>query len=211
MSVKRDTRGATQLPIVSFKSAKAWESWLAANHASSPGIWMRIAKKDTGLASVSYAEALDASLCYGWIDGQKRPGDSRSWLQKFTPRRSASPWSQRNRTRVAELTDAGRMRPAGRRAVEEAKRSGKWAKAYASPAKARVPADLGRALATDPVAKAFFEQLDSANRYAILYRLQTAGSAATRAQRLERFMAMLHRHETLHPPRAQKRARAAAT
>ena len=211
MSVGRHARGTTQLPIVSFRSAKAWESWLAANHASSTGIWLRIAKKDTGLASISYAEALDVSLCYGWIDGQKRPGDNRSWLQKFTPRRPDSPWSQRNRARVAELTDAGRMRPAGWRAVAEAKRSGKWAKAYASPATARVPADLGRALATDPVAKAFFEQLDSANRYAILYRLQTAASAATRAQRLERFMAMLRRHETLHPSRAQKRARVAAT
>ncbi len=210
MSVKRHARGATQLPIVSFKSAKAWESWLAANHASSTGIWLRIAKKGTEVASVSYAEALDVSLCYGWIDGQKRPGDHRTWLQKFTPRKPGSPWSRRNRTRVAELTDAGRMRPAGRRAVAEAKRSGKWAKAYASPATATVPADLRRALAADPAAKAFFGQLDSANRYAILYRLQTAARAETRAQRLERFMGMLRRHETLHPPRAQKRARAAA-
>jgi len=197
--VKRHAGGATQLPVVSFKSAKAWESWLAAHHASSTGIWLRIAKKDSGLASVSYAEALDVSLCYGWIDGQKRPADNRSWLQKFTARRPGSAWSQRNRARVAELTEAGRMRPAGRRAVAEAKRSGKWAKAYASPARATVPADLGRALAADPVAKAFFEQLDSANRYAILYRLQTAASAATRAQRLARFMAMLRRHQTLHP------------
>jgi uncharacterized protein YdeI (YjbR/CyaY-like superfamily) len=211
MSVQKRAQGATQLPIVSFKSAKAWESWLAANHASSTGIWLRIAKKDAGVASVSYAEALDISLCYGWIDGQKRPGDRLSWLQKFTPRRPGSSWSQRNRARVAELTDTGRMRPAGRRAVAEAKRSGKWARAYASPATARVPADLRRALATDPVAKAFFQQLDSANRYAVLYRLQTAASAATRARRLERFMAMLRRHETLHPPRARKRARVAAT
>jgi uncharacterized protein YdeI (YjbR/CyaY-like superfamily) len=211
MSVKRQARGATQLPIVSFKSAKAWESWLAANQASSTGIWLRIAKKDSGLASVSYAEALDVSLCYGWIDGQKRPGNHRSWLQKFTPRRPDSTWSQRNRARVAELSDAGRMRAAGRRAVAQARRSGKWARAYASPAKARVPADLGRALATDSVAKAFFEQLDTANRYAVLYRLQTATSAAARAQRLERFMAMLRRHETLHPPRSQKRARVVAT
>src|SRR5262245_32678572 len=211
MSVQRGARGAMQLPIVSFKSAKTWESWLAANHASSTGIWLRIAKKDTGVASVSYAEALDVSLCYGWIDGQKRPGDRRSWLQKFTPRRAGSAWSQRNRARVGELTDAGRMRPAGRRAVAEAKRSGKWGKAYASAATAGIPADLRRALAADPAAKAFFEQLDSANRYAILYRLQTAASAETRAQRLERFMAMLRRHETLHPPRGQKRARVAAT
>ena len=210
MSVQTRARSATQIPIVSFKSAKAWESWLAANHASSTGIWLRIAKKDSGMASVSYPEALDISLCYGWIDGQKRHGDRRSWLQKFTPRRPGSAWSRRNRTRVAELTDAGRMRPAGRRAVAEAKRSGKWAKAYASPATARVPADLRRALATDPIAKAFFEQLDSANRYAVLYRLETAASAATRAQRLERFMAMLRRHETLHPPR-EKRVRVGAT
>src|SRR5215510_9549965 len=155
MSVQRGARGAMQLPIVSFKSAKAWESWLAANHASSTGIWLRMAKKDTGVASVSYAEALDVGLCYGWIDGQKRPGDNRSWLQKFTPRRPDSTWSQRNRARVAELTEVGSMRPAGRRAVAQAKRSGKWAKACASPATARVPADLRRALATDPVAKTF--------------------------------------------------------
>lgn len=205
MSVQRGARGAMQLPIVSFKIAKAWESWLAANHASSTGIWLRIAKNDTGVVSVSYAEALDVSLCYGWIDGQKLPGDRRTWLQKFTPRRAGSAWSQRNRARVGELTDAGRMRAAGRRAVAEAKRSGKWGKAYTSAATAGIPADLRRALAVDPAAKAFFEQLDSANRYAILYRLRTAARAETRAQRLERFMAMLRRHETLYPPRGQKR------
>ncbi len=190
---------------MAFKSARAWEAWLARNHKESLGVWLRIARKASSVSSVTYAEALDVALCYGWIDGQKRAADTRTWLQKFTPRRPGSQWSQRNRARIAELTAAGRMRSAGRRAVAEAKRTGMWAAAYASSAAARVPPDLQRALAADPVAQRSFDQLDGANRYAILYRLQTAARATTRQQRLERFVAMLHRGETLHPPRAKRR------
>jgi uncharacterized protein YdeI (YjbR/CyaY-like superfamily) len=148
---------------------------------------------------VSYAEALEAALCYGWIDGQKRSHDDGSWLQKFTPRAARSVWSKLNRQRAEALVASGEMRPAGLAEVERAKSDGRWANAYDSPSTAVVPADLLAALEAHPEAKAFFETLNSANRYAIIWRLQTAKKAETRERRLRQFIEMLERHEKLHP------------
>jgi uncharacterized protein YdeI (YjbR/CyaY-like superfamily) len=188
-----------ELPVELFPDATAWETWLGDHHASSRGVWLRLAKKGSGLHSVSYAEALDAALCFGWIDGQKRSYDARSWLQKFTPRGRKSVWSRVNRDKVAALTDAGRMRPAGEAAVEAARADGRWDAAYDPPSTATVPDDLAAALEASPEAAAFFATLNSANRYAILWRIQTAKRAETRARNIAKFVAMLERGETLHP------------
>ena len=157
------------LPVLHFESADAWEAWLAASHASSRGVWLKIAKKGSGVPSVDYSEAVDAALCYGWIDGQKDRHDVVFWLQRFTPRRPASKWSRVNTERAEALIQAGRMRPAGLRQVEMAKADGRWQAAYHSQSTATVPADLSVALEANPRAAAFFASLDGANRYAILY------------------------------------------
>lgn len=186
------------LPMLSFAAAAEFEDWLAASHAASPGLWLKIAKRGSGQHSVTYDDALDAALCWGWIDGQKRTCDESWWLQKFTPRRRASPWSQRNRDKVAALTAAGRMRPPGLAEVERAKADGRWDAAYAGQRTAEVPADLAAALAADPAAAAFFETLDRASRYAILYRVQEPKKPETRARRIENFVAMLAAGEKPH-------------
>ena len=188
-----------EYPIAFFPDAGAWASWLEQHHASSPGVWLRLAKKGAPLASLSYAEALDAALCYGWIDGQKRSHDADSWLQKFTPRGPKSLWSRVNVDKVAALEAAGRMRPAGRATVEAAQRDGRWARAYDSPARAEVPDDFRAALAANPDAERFFATLSRGNRYALLYRVQTAVRPETRARRIAEFVAMLARGETIHP------------
>ena len=162
-------------------------------------MWLRIAKVGARLKSITYAEALDVALCFGWIDGQKRSHDAQSFLQKFVPRRKRSAWSKRNREHVERLMAAGEMHPAGLAAVAAAKADGRWDRAYDSPATATVPDDLQAALDRNPKARAFFETLTSANRYAILYRIQTAVKPETRARRIAEFVAMLKRHETLHP------------
>jgi uncharacterized protein YdeI (YjbR/CyaY-like superfamily) len=187
-----------ELPIRLFKTAAAWERWLAAHHGDSPGLWLRIAKVRSGLSSVSYAEALDVALCYGWIDGLKKSFDDTSWLQKFTPRGKRSLWSKINCGKVAELTEAGRMQPAGLAAVARAKENGQWDAAYDSARTATVPPDLQRALDRHPRAKAFFATLTGSNRYAILVRIQTAKRAETRERRIRQFIEMLERHETIH-------------
>jgi uncharacterized protein YdeI (YjbR/CyaY-like superfamily) len=185
-------------PTVAFPSREAWEAWLETEHDRSERVWLQIAKKGAGVDSVSYAEALDAALCYGWIDGQKRSLDDSHWLQRFTPRTARSKWSKINRDKAQALIDARRMKPAGLREVERAKADGRWDAAYAGARAATVPDDLQRALDADPEARAFFATLDSANRYAILYRVQDAKRPETRTRRIEKYVAMLHAHETIH-------------
>lgn len=185
-------------PVLSFKSARSWETWLAKNHASGEGVWLRIFKKDSGQKTVTYAEALDVALCYGWIDGLKRSYDDTSFIQRFTPRRVRSAWSKVNTEHVERLAKAGRMKPAGVRAVEAARGDGRWARAYESPKNANVPEDFLRALKTNKEAYAFFETLNRANLYAIAYRLSTAKKAETRERRMVQILEMLAKGEKFH-------------
>jgi uncharacterized protein YdeI (YjbR/CyaY-like superfamily) len=187
------------IPIVPFASQERWEAWLDAHHAESKGLWLKLAKKDSGVDTVSYAEALDVALCYGWIDGQKASYDERFWLQKFTPRTRTSRWSRINREKVAELERQGRMRPAGRAEVERARADGRWDAAYDPSSRATIPDDLRRALDDNPEARAFFATLDRTNRYAILYRLHDAKRTETRARRLATFIEMLNEHRKPFP------------
>jgi uncharacterized protein YdeI (YjbR/CyaY-like superfamily) len=189
---------APTLPVLLFEDLAAWARWLETHHATAPGAWLQLAKKGAPLASVSYAEALDGALCYGWIDSQKKTYDSSSWLQRFTPRGPKSLWSRVNCEKVAALTAAGRMRPAGLDAVARARADGRWDAAYDSQSRATAPDDLTAALAASPAAAAFFATLDGANRYAILFRVQTAKTPATRAKRIAAFVGMLERGEKLH-------------
>jgi uncharacterized protein YdeI (YjbR/CyaY-like superfamily) len=200
-TVKRD------LPVIAFKSQKAFEVWLGSQ--PSGGLWLKIAKKSSGIASISRAEAVDAALCHGWIDGQLDSFDDDYWLIRFTPRRSTSIWSEKNRARALELVALGRMRPAGLSEIDRAKKDGRWDKAYAAQSTAQVPDDLMRALSKSRKAKAFFETLDSRNRYSILHRVHNAKKAETRSARIETFVAMLLRGETIYPMKAKapKRAR----
>ena len=189
---------AAEKPIIPFASAAAFRRWLKTNHAAHPGIWMKLAKKATGIASITYAEALDEALCYGWIDGQAKKFDEQHWLQKFTRRGPRSVWSRVNIGNVARLTAAGRMQPAGQAAVDAAKADGRWEQAYHSSASAEIPADFLAAVEKDAKAKAFLATLNKANRYAIYYRLTTAKKPETRARRFEQLLAMLKRAEKLH-------------
>ena len=184
---------------MSFASAEAWERWLEQNHETSPGLWLKIAKKGAGIDSVTYAEALDVALCFGWIDGQKGSWDEHYFLQRFTPRGKRSKWSQVNREHIARLTAEGRMRPAGVAEVERAKADGRWDAAYAPPSRMEVPDDLRAALDADPAASAAFESLDRTNRYAMLFRLADAKRPETRARRLTQYVEMLARGEKLYP------------
>jgi uncharacterized protein YdeI (YjbR/CyaY-like superfamily) len=188
-----------ELPIELFEDQDAWAAWLESNHADSPGLWLRHAKKASDLASVSYAEALDVALCYGWIDGQKKSYDASSWLQKWTPRGAKSIWSKINREKALKLIEQARIQPAGLAEVERAKQDGRWEAAYDSHSTATVPDDLQAALDSNAEAGAFFATLNSTNRYAILFRIQTAKKAETRAKRIREFIGMLERHEKLHP------------
>lgn len=191
--------GKPELQTLPFSSAGAWEVWLDENHATSDGLWIKFAKKDSGIQTVTYAEALDVALCYGWIDGQARKFDDRYYLQRFTPRRRRSKWSKINREKVTNLIEAGKMKPAGMREVERARADGRWDAAYDSPSRATVPDDLQRDLDNNPEAATFFATLDSTNRYAILYRIQDAKKPETRARRIEKYVAMLGRGEKLYP------------
>ncbi|AKF10710.1 YdeI/OmpD-associated family protein [Sandaracinus amylolyticus] len=181
-----------------FASPDAWREWLEANHTSSRGLWLRLAKKGTGTPSVTYPEALDVALCFGWIDGQKKGDGAEWWLQRFTPRGARSIWSKINRAKAEALIASGAMREAGLREVERAKADGRWDAAYDSPSNAKVPEDLEAALAKSAEARASFATLDATNRYAILHRLQTAKKPETRARRIEQFVAMLERGEKIH-------------
>jgi uncharacterized protein YdeI (YjbR/CyaY-like superfamily) len=191
--------GAAPLPSCAFASAAEWEAWLREHHASVAGVWIRFARKGSGIASVTYMEALQEALRFGWIDGQARGVDDSWYEQRFTPRRPRSIWSKRNRGFAEALIEAGRMEPAGLREVERAKADGRWDAAYDAPSTASVPDDLRAALDAAPEAAAFFATLSSQNRYAILHRIQTAKKPETRARRIERFVAMLERGETLYP------------
>jgi uncharacterized protein YdeI (YjbR/CyaY-like superfamily) len=186
-------------PTVLFDSQASWEAWLAQHYVDSKGVWLKVAKKETGIPSVNYAEALESALCYGWIDGQKAALDGQYWLQKFTPRGRTSGWSKVNCQKAEALIAAGRMQPAGLRQVEAAKADGRWDAAYASQRTIGVPEDLQVELDKHPAARAFFDTLDSANRYAVLYRVTTAKRLETRAARIAKMVEMLERSEKLHP------------
>ena len=186
-------------PVASFPSAASFEAWLSAHHDDTDGVWLKIAKKASGIDSVSHTEALDVALCYGWIDGQRNSHDSAYFLQRFTPRRARSRWSKINRDRVARLIDEGRMQPAGLAEVERAKADGRWDAAYEGQRVATVPDDLQQALEAQPAALGFFETLDSRNRYAILYRVQDAKRQETRARRIAQFVAMLAEGGKIYP------------
>ncbi len=185
--------------MMEFVTREDWRAWLEVHHEGSPGVLLLIAKKGSAQRTVSYAEALEVALCYGWIDGQKRRHDDSSWLQKFTPRGARSVWSKLNRERAEALITSGEMRPPGLAEVERARADGRWEDAYDSQRTAVVPGDLQAALEAHPEAKAFFATLNSANRYAIVWRLQTAKKVETRERRLWQFIEMLERHEKLHP------------
>ena len=188
-----------ETPVVLFKRQKDWADWLDKNHAISAGLWLKLAKKTASLESVSYDEALEVALCYGWIDGQKKSCDDLSWLQKFTPRGVKSIWSKINREKAETLIKNGQMRPAGLLAVEHARQAGRWETAYDSQREATVPLDFQTSLNGNAQAKVFFATLDGRNRYAILFRIQTAKKAETRARRIEQFIKMLEQNEKIYP------------
>jgi uncharacterized protein YdeI (YjbR/CyaY-like superfamily) len=192
------------LPIKLFKNRKDWVDWLEKNHTKAPGIWMRIAKKGAQITSISYQEALEAALCYGWIDGRKNRCDESSWLQKFTSRGPKSIWSKINREKAEKLIRSGSMNPAGLKAVEGAKLDGRWNAAYDSPRSATVPEDFQAELDKNERAKIFFLTLNSANRYAILFRINTAKRAETRQRRIQQLIRMLENGQKIHPDRPSK-------
>jgi uncharacterized protein YdeI (YjbR/CyaY-like superfamily) len=197
--VNADQNSLSEIPVIMFKHQKDWADWLDKNHSASAGLWLRLAKKASGLESVTYDEALEVALCYGWIDGQKKSFDDSSWLQKFTPRGARSIWSKINREKAEKLIESGQMQPAGLQAVESARQAGRWAAAYASQSEATVPLDFQAGLNANARAAAFFATLDSRNRYAILFRIQTAKKPETRARRIEQFIKMLEQNEKVYP------------
>ncbi len=190
---------AKPLPILPFASATKWSAWLAKNHAKSDGIWLQFFKKDSAVKSITYAEALDKALCYGWIDGQLKKHDAQSWLHRFTPRRPRSMWSKRNTEHVARLTQESRMMLAGLAQVEQAQADGRWLVAYDSHSTMTIPDDFLHAVARNKKTRAFFEALNKTNRYSIAWRLQTAKTPAIRAKRMAVLLDMLHRGESIHP------------
>jgi uncharacterized protein YdeI (YjbR/CyaY-like superfamily) len=189
---------AKERVVLECAAREEWDAWLDANHDSASEIWLRFAKKGADATTVSRADALEAALCWGWIDGQAASQDDRFWLQRFTPRRKRSKWSRINREAAELLIASGKMKPPGLAAVEAAKADGRWDAAYAPPSRIEIPADLAGRLEADPAAKAFFESLSSQNRYAILYRIAEAKRPETRTRRIEKFMGMLARGETIH-------------
>jgi len=189
----------TEARIKSFVSSRQWREWLAMNYAiSNNGIWLRIFKKDSNEATITYDEALGEALCFGWIDGQKKAYDEKSWLQKFTPRRSKSIWSKRNKTRVARLIQEKRMQPPGLKEIEAAKKDGRWDKAYDSPSQMEIPADFLAILRKDQPAYRFFKTLNKANTYAIAWRLETAKKPETREKRMQILLKMMKKRQKLH-------------
>jgi uncharacterized protein YdeI (YjbR/CyaY-like superfamily) len=190
---------ANPTEMVSFTDAEEWSAWLASRHGSSVGVWLKIAKKASNTTSITYAEAVEVALAWGWIDGQKGTFDDAWWLQKFTPRGVRSMWSKINREKAIALIAAGKMMPSGLAEVERAKKDGRWDRAYESQSRASLPDDLEKALARNPRAKKFFATLDSRNRYAVLFRVQHAKKAETRARRIAQFVEMLAKGEKLHP------------
>lgn len=188
----------TELPRLPFENKKKWADWLAKQHDKSVGVWLKIARKDAGISSVTYEEALDVALCYGWIDGQKRGFDDKYWLQKFTPRGPKSIWSKINTEKAERLIASGEMKPAGLKAIELARQDGRWEKAYEGQKTITVPADFQAALDKNKKAKVFFATLNSVNRYAILFRIHNAKRQETRARKIQQFVEMLERSEKIH-------------
>jgi uncharacterized protein YdeI (YjbR/CyaY-like superfamily) len=195
---KRSRPTAAHPLVRAFKDAKAWESWLAKNQTADDGLWMRIAKKASGKKSITCPEAVEVALCYGWIDGQKKPESETTWLQRFVPRRPRSIWSKINREKALALIAGGKMKPAGLDEIERARRDGRWEAAYDSPKDAPIHPDFRRALDANPRANAFFKTVNAANRYAIIWRLHTAKKAETRERLTRKFIEMLEKGETLH-------------
>ncbi len=192
----------TSLPkllVLEFQTSKAFEDWLAVQPASSRGVWLKFAKKTSGVRTISKQDAIDCALCHGWIDGQLGKLDEKYWLTRFTPRKAASKWSENNRVRANELIGDGRMKQSGLEEVARAKTDGRWDAAYAPQSRASVPDDLQGALDENSKAMAFFLKLDARNRYAVLYRIQNAKTAKLRASKIATFVAMLERGETIHP------------
>jgi uncharacterized protein YdeI (YjbR/CyaY-like superfamily) len=186
------------LTVVYFESQQSMEAWLSENHAASAGIWLKIAKKDTGIPSVDLRQAQDSAMCYGWVDGQSNPLDDQYWLLRFTPRKPKSRWSKRNCARAEALIADGKMEPAGLAQVERAKADGRWEAAYDPPSTMDVPEDFLAELEKNLPAKEFFRTLNSANRYAVLYRIQTAKKSETRAARIEKMINMLAKNEKIY-------------
>jgi uncharacterized protein YdeI (YjbR/CyaY-like superfamily) len=194
------TTKKSESPTIPFASRDAWEAWLEGQHATTPeGLWLKIAKKGSDIESVSYGQAVEVTLCYGWIDGQVRSFDEDYYLQRFTPRRPRSKWSKVNRKKVTKLMNRGEMKAAGLREVERAKADGRWDAAYDSPSSATVPEDLLRELEKNEKAREFFSELDGRNRYAILYQIQDAKRPETRARRIVKYVAMLAEQKKLYP------------
>jgi uncharacterized protein YdeI (YjbR/CyaY-like superfamily) len=190
---------SVDLPVVPFENKKKWADWLAKQHDKSTGVWLKLAKKDSGIPSITYEQALDVALCYGWIDGQKKGFDDQYWLQKFTPRGPRSIWSKVNTEKGERLIASGEMKTAGLQAIELAKQDGRWEAAYASQKNISVPQDFQAALAKSKKAKAFFATLKSAERYSFLFRIHHAKKPETRANRIQQFVKMLERNEKIHP------------
>jgi uncharacterized protein YdeI (YjbR/CyaY-like superfamily) len=186
-------------PKLSFATQEKWEAWLEQNGSTSSGAWLRLAKKGAAAATVSYAEAVETALCYGWIDGQKRAESEHHWLQRFTPRAARSIWSKINRAKAEALMASGRMRPAGLDEINRAKQDGRWDAAYSSASNATIPDDLREALDANPKAKTFFATLNSQNRYAVLFRIQNVKKPETRARKIAQFVEMLNNGKKLHP------------
>jgi len=199
----------TEEPILAFEGVAEWNAWLKANHAKADAVLLRLAKKKGTEKVLTYAEALGAALTWGWIDSQKRALDATAWLQRFSRRTATSPWSKINRKKAEELIAAKSMAAPGLAEVERARKDGRWERAYDGAKSSVVPPDLVAALAKNARARVFFEGLDGTNRYAILFRVQTAKRPETRAERIQRFVSMCARHETLHPPRRGRRVQAA--
>jgi uncharacterized protein YdeI (YjbR/CyaY-like superfamily) len=197
-TVKKTAGADAVVPTRAFKNAAAWEAWLATNQNTPGGIWVRLAKKGSGTKSVTYPEALEVALCYGWIDAQKKPESETAWLQRFMPRRPKSIWSKINREKALALIERRQMQPGGLKEIERAKQDGRWDAAYDSARSATVPEDFQTELDRHPKAKAFFKTISATNRYAIFWRLQTAKKAETRAKRMRSFIEMLEKGETIH-------------
>jgi uncharacterized protein YdeI (YjbR/CyaY-like superfamily) len=179
-------------PVIAFDSQAAWEAWLAEHHATSNGVWVKMAKKATGIPTVTHAEALESALCYGWIDGQRNRFDDQWFVQRFTPRRPRSKWSKINRGKAEQLIGDGRMQPAGLREIERARADGRWDAAYDAPSAATVPDDLQQALDANPAAAAFFSTMNRQNQLVVIYQVNDAKRPETRARRIEKFVSMLN-------------------
>ncbi|WJK42375.1 YdeI/OmpD-associated family protein [Solwaraspora sp. WMMA2056] len=195
--------GSAELEELIVADAEALRAWLSVNHATSPGVWLALTRKGGTVTTLTWQQAVDEALCFGWIDGQARKRDEQtSWI-RYTPRRARSSWSQRNVAHVARLEAQGLMMPSGRAAVEAAKADGRWAAAYAPPSEAQAPADLLAAIAAEPDAQAMFDVLTSTNRFALIHRLNSVKRAETRVRKIGEFVAMLARHETIYPQKAK--------